>query len=102
MSLLAIFSLGLGSLMLIGAAIGLHRFPNALSRLHATSKVGGMATSFLLIALLCLQPSLGLAIKVILIIVLLHLTAAQSAQIIARSSTSSLKSHNDSSSGDIK
>lgn len=92
MNWLTLILIGAGALMLISASLGLHRFPNPLSRLHATGKVGGMATTSLLLALLSLHFSFAMALKVILIIVLTHFTAAQAAQVIARSTKSRSKS----------
>ena len=85
MTILNVFLIGSGALMLMGASIGFLRFPDPLSRLHATGKVGGMATTCLLLSLFSLHASFGMGLKVLLIIVLLHFTAAQSAQSIARS-----------------
>jgi multisubunit Na+/H+ antiporter MnhG subunit len=55
-------------------------------RLHATAKAGGLAASFMLIAALLVEPSLGLFLKVLFIILMILFTTAQAAHMIARSS----------------
>lgn len=74
------------ALLIIGSTLGALRFPNAIMRLHATAKAGGLAASFMLFATFLATPSILLFIKIFFIILMILFTTAQAAHMIARSS----------------
>jgi multicomponent Na+:H+ antiporter subunit G len=72
-----------GSLLSLLAAIGLHRFPDLFSRMHATSKPATLG-----LALVAIGTSLSIhaagAVKLLLVIVLQFLTTPAAAHMVGR------------------
>jgi multicomponent Na+:H+ antiporter subunit G len=73
------------ALLIFGSAMGALRFPNAIMRLHATAKAGGLAATLLLIASFISNPSFLLAGKIVFIVIMIIFTTAQAAHVIAKS-----------------
>lgn len=86
MNVISIVLVAISALLIFTAAIGVLRFPDATSRLHAVGKVGGLAAIALLLAHLVESPSLYTFFKVALIALLMIFTSAQAAQVLAHSS----------------
>ncbi|ARO15987.1 Na+/H+ antiporter subunit (plasmid) [Ketogulonicigenium robustum] len=68
----------------IAAGLGLLRFPDALTRMHASSKVGSLAGSLALIAAALDGGTLSAASRAIIAIAFLFLTAPIGAHLLAR------------------
>ena len=79
----AIFSL-MGSLLMLVSAIGLLRFPDIYTRIHASSVAPSLALLLLLAAAICFFPTLWTAGFVILLILINFLTVPLTAHLIAR------------------
>lgn len=80
-------------LLIFGSTLGALRFPNAIIRLHATAKAGGLAASFMLLAVWMVEPSLVLFLKIVFIVLMILFTTAQAAHMIARSSLAGSDEH---------
>ena len=80
-------------LLVFGSTLGALRFPTAIMRLHATAKAGGLAATFMLIAVLISHPSLTLFLKTVFTILMILFTTAQAAHMIARSSLTGSADH---------
>lgn len=63
--------------------VGLLRFPDVYTRLHATTKCDTLGAGLILIGLI-LQGSPAVAVKLLLIIILLWITNPTAAHVIAR------------------
>jgi multicomponent Na+:H+ antiporter subunit G len=81
----------LSSLLLIGGAVfflagtlGLLRFPDVYSRLHALTKADNVGLGLIVIGLLLQSPSWAIAAKLILIWVFVLFAGASVAHLVAR------------------
>ncbi|MCB5409073.1 monovalent cation/H(+) antiporter subunit G [Pseudogemmobacter faecipullorum] len=81
--LTALFVLA-GGFFALMAALGVLRFPDALSRMHAASKVGTMAGSLALIAAAIWFGETGISVKVVIAVVFLFFTAPIGAHLLGR------------------
>ena len=75
----------LGAFFILVAAIGIIRFKDVLSRLHATTKATSFGILLLILAFITFYPSLFTIIKALLVIVFIYLTAPLAAHSIAKS-----------------
>jgi multicomponent Na+:H+ antiporter subunit G len=82
--LIAVFIV-LGALLFLIAAIGLLRFNDLYSRLHAITKATSLGILFLIIGVVFHFGNWEVAIKSILIIVFIYLTSPLAAHSIAKS-----------------
>lgn len=67
------------------AGVGLHRFPDVLSRMHAATKPATLGVLLLLIALVVRNATPAVVVKVVLIAALQFLTAPTGAHMVGRS-----------------
>ncbi|MBS7707610.1 cation:proton antiporter [Chelatococcus asaccharovorans] len=74
-----------GALLFLAGTIGLLRFPDTLSRLHALSKADNLGLALIVLGLLPQAASLTDGLKLILIWLLAQLSAATASQLIAGS-----------------
>lgn len=74
----------LAGIFALVAAIGVYRFPDALTRMHASSKVGAFAGSLALLAAAVDVAEGGAAFRAILAIAFLFLTAPIGAHLLGR------------------
>lgn len=74
----------LGSGFALISAIGLVRFPDLFTRMHAATKAGTLGVGFLLIAVMIDAGDLGVASRAIAVIVFLLITAPVAAHLIGR------------------
>jgi multicomponent Na+:H+ antiporter subunit G len=81
--IIAIFIL-LGSLFILIAAIGLIRFGDVFSRLHATTKAPSFGMLLLLLAVCLFFSSLTLTFKAVMLILFIYLTAPLAAHSISK------------------
>jgi multicomponent Na+:H+ antiporter subunit G len=79
--ILAIFS---GSLFILIAAIGLARFSDTISRMHATTKATSFGLLLILLGVALFYSSVIVWIKAILIIIFIYLTAPLAAHSISK------------------
>lgn len=82
--LVTIVLTSLGAAFFIAGAVGLLRFPDVHSRLHALTKADTLGLGLIAIGLVFQADSLWLALKVVLVWLLAMLAAATVAQLIAR------------------
>ena len=75
----------LGSAFILIAAIGLVKFSDLYSRMHATTKATSFGTLLLLIAVALFFNTPAIYIKALLIIIFIYLTAPLAAHSIAKS-----------------
>ncbi|AOG04721.1 MULTISPECIES: cation:proton antiporter [unclassified Bosea (in: a-proteobacteria)] len=72
-----------GALLFLAGTLGLLRFPDTLSRLHALSKADNLGLGLIVLGLLPLQTSLMGGVKLVCIWLLAQLSAATASQLIA-------------------
>ncbi len=78
------FLLVTGCLFFAIGTLGLFRFKDTLTRIHALTKVDNLGLGFIALALLLSVPSLATAMKVILIWAVALAASATSAHLIAK------------------
>ncbi len=81
--IIAIFIL-LGALFMLVAALGLLRFRDTLSRLHATTKAPSFAILLIVLAVCIYFGSVVLILKAVLLILFIYLTAPLAAHSISK------------------
>ncbi|MGQ7793809.1 monovalent cation/H(+) antiporter subunit G [Faunimonas sp. B44] len=90
----AVFSVVAGLLIVIGAgfalvgAVGIVRFPDLYTRMHAASKAGTIGSGIILIALAVDAMQFGVATRALAGVVFLLLTAPVAAHLLARAAVS--------------
>ncbi len=72
-----------GSVFFLAGALGLLRFPDTLSRLHALSKADNLGLGLIVIGLLPQMASIGDGLKLLCVWLLAQLSAATASQLIA-------------------
>ena len=75
---------GAGALLFLAGALGLLRFPDTLSRLHAISKADNLGLGLIVLGLLPQATSLSEGLKLLCIWLLAQLSAATASQLLAR------------------
>lgn len=86
-TLLDIFTVVLvsaGALLFLAGALGLLRFPDTLSRLHAISKADNLGLGLIVLGLLPQSASVAGGLKLVCIWLLAQLSAATASQLLAR------------------
>jgi multicomponent Na+:H+ antiporter subunit G len=86
MGLMEAFTLvcvGAGAILFLAGTLGLLRFPDTLSRLHALSKADNLGLGLIVLGLLPQQASLMGGVKLVCIWLLAQLSAATASQLIA-------------------
>lgn len=84
MFIVQVVLLVLGCLFFAVGTLGLFRFSDTLTRIHALTKVDNLGLGFIVLALLPLAPSLAGGLKMVLIWAVALAAAATSAHLIAR------------------
>ena len=79
-----ILSISIGSFLFVAGTVGLIRFPDALTRLHALTKVDNLALGLVVLGLLPHAGGLVGALKLISIWLLVQVSGAIVTQLIAR------------------
>jgi len=75
----------LGLLAFLAGTVGLLRFPDTHSRLHALTKADNLGLGLIVLGLMLRVDSAGTALKLLLIWALAILAAGAAAQLVARS-----------------
>lgn len=73
-----------GAIFMLLAAIGLIRFPDLPTRMHATTKAGALGTSLIMVALAVYFSELAVTARVIAIIGFIMLTSPVAGHVIGR------------------
>ena len=84
MAVLIVISLVAGIFFFLIGVIGLLRFPDAYSRMHATTKCDTLGAGLILFALILYSGFSAASAKLFLLIVFIWLTNPTSAHVIAR------------------
>jgi multicomponent Na+:H+ antiporter subunit G len=82
--LFSIAAIGAGVFFFLAGTVGLLRFPDALSRLHALTKADNLGLGLIVLGLLPRSESLLAAFKLIAIWALVQLAGATAAQLVGR------------------
>jgi multicomponent Na+:H+ antiporter subunit G len=82
--LFSIAAIGAGVFFFLAGTVGLLRFPDALSRLHALTKADNLGLVLIVLGLLPRSESLLAALKLIAIWALVQLAGATAAQLVGR------------------
>jgi multicomponent Na+:H+ antiporter subunit G len=85
LDLFSIAAIGAGALFYLAGTVGLLRFPDAYTRLHALTKADNLGMALVVIGLLPRAGGLLAALKLVLIWLLVILSGAAVSQLIARS-----------------
>lgn len=75
---------GAGALLFLAGVLGLLRFPDTLSRLHAISKADNLGLGLIVLGLLLQATSVSEGLKLLCIWLLAQLSAATASQLLAR------------------
>lgn len=81
----AIFAF-IGSIFMLLSAIGLLRFPDIYTRIHASSVATSLGFLSLLLAVVCFFPSLWVIVFAVIMTLINFLTSPLTAHLIARAS----------------
>jgi multicomponent Na+:H+ antiporter subunit G len=73
-----------GALLYLAGALGLLRFPDPLSRLHAISKADNLGLGLIVLGLLLQATSIAGGLKLVCVWLLAQLSAATASQLLAR------------------
>lgn len=84
MNAFTIVMLCAGAFFFLAGSVGLLRFPDSLTRLHALTKVDNLGLGFIVVGLLPQVDGLLGGLKLILVWLLVQLSSAMAAQLIAR------------------
>lgn len=79
-----VVAVGAGAFFFLAGTVGLLRFPDTFTRLHALTKADNLGLGLVVLGLLPQAGSVGAAIKLILIWLLVLLASAVVSQLIAR------------------
>jgi multicomponent Na+:H+ antiporter subunit G len=82
--LFSIVSISAGVFFFLTGTVGLLRFPNALSRLHALTKADNLGLGLVVLGLLPRSESPLAALKLVAIWALVQLAGATAAQLVGR------------------
>lgn len=74
-----------GALLALLAAIGLNRFPDIFSRMHAATKPATLGTALIMVGAALEVPDAGDVLKLLLVVLLQFITAPVGGHLIGRS-----------------
>jgi len=84
LDLFSLVAIGLGAFFFFAGAVGLLRFPDSLTRLHALTKADNLGLGLVVLGLLPRVESLLDALRLIAIWALIQVSGASTAQLIGR------------------
>lgn len=84
LDLFTVVAVAAGSVFFLAGTVGLLRFPDSLSRLHALTKADNLGLGLIVLGLLPLAPDWRYALKLGVIWLLTLLCSAAASQLIAR------------------
>ncbi|MCX5495852.1 monovalent cation/H(+) antiporter subunit G [Kaistia dalseonensis] len=79
-----IVAVSAGTFFFVAGTVGLLRFPDTLSRLHALTKADNLGVGLIVLGLLPQATSLGMGIRLIGVWLLVQLAGATVSQLLAR------------------
>jgi multicomponent Na+:H+ antiporter subunit G len=82
--LIAAVSVTLGAAFFFAGTIGLLRLPDLFSRLHALTKADNLGLGLVMLGLILYEPDLFYAVKLLLLWVLVMVSGATGAHLIAK------------------
>ena len=85
LDLFSITAIGAGAVFYLAGTVGLLRFPDAYTRLHALTKADNLGLALVVIGLVPQAGGLLPALKLVLVWLLVMLSSAAVSQLIARS-----------------
>jgi len=85
LNLLSVTAISVGSVFFLAGTVGLLRFPDALSRLHALTKADNVGLGLVVIGLLPLAYGVLGGLKLVVVWALVQLSGATVGQLIAQS-----------------
>ncbi len=85
LDLVSIAAIGAGAFFYLAGTVGLLRFPDAYTRLHALTKADNLGLALVVIGLLPQVDGPLMALKLVLVWLLVILSGAAVSQLIARS-----------------
>lgn len=80
----SVITIGLGAVFYLAGTLGLLRFPDALTRLHALTKADNVGLGLVVLGLLPFVDGVAGGLKLLAIWVLVLLSGATSSQLLAR------------------
>ena len=83
LDLFTVFTLTAGALFFLAGTVGLIRFPDPLTRLHALTKVDNVGLGLVVVGLIPQADGWGAAFKLVVVWLLVQLSGAIVAQLIA-------------------
>jgi multicomponent Na+:H+ antiporter subunit G len=84
LDLVTIIAVAAGALFIMAGTVGLLRFPDSLSRLHALTKADTLGLGLIVLGLLPQSQSLSAMLKLVAIWLLAQLAGATVTQLVAR------------------
>lgn len=84
LDIFSITAIGAGAFFFFAGTVGLLRFPDALTRLHALTKADNLGLGLIVLGLLPRTGSLLGSLRLVAIWALIQLASATAAQLIAR------------------
>ena len=81
---LSLLLIGAGALFFLAGGVGMLRFPDAFSRLHATTKADNVGLGLVIVGLLLQVESFSTGVKLVVIWLLVAQSGAASCHLIAR------------------
>lgn len=85
MNIWTICAVSVGALFFLAGTVGLLRFPDTLTRLHALTKVDNLGLGLIVLGLLPQTSSLLFAVKLVIVWLLVQLSGAVVTQLVAGS-----------------
>lgn len=82
--LFSIVAVSAGAFFFLAGSVGLLRFPDAYTRLHALTKADNLGLALVVIGLLPRAPGVLAALKLVLVWLLVLLSSAAMSQLVAR------------------
>jgi multicomponent Na+:H+ antiporter subunit G len=79
-----IATVGAGLFFFLAGTVGLLRFPDTLTRLHALTKADNLGFGLIVLGLLPQSPDVIIAMKLVIVWALVQLAAATASQLIAQ------------------
>ena len=83
LDILTVLAVSAGAVMFLAGTVGLLRFPDSLSRVHALTKADNLRLGLIVLGLLPRAPGLFVGLKLVCLWILAQLAAATVSQLIA-------------------
>jgi multicomponent Na+:H+ antiporter subunit G len=84
LDLVTVITVAAGALFIMAGTVGLLRFPDSLSRLHALTKADNLGLGLIVLGLLPQSESLSAMLKLIAVWLLAQMAGATVTQLVAR------------------